>query len=184
MATWCEELTHWESPWCWERLKAGGEGEKGGRDGWTASPTRWTCVWVSFRGDDGQGSLACCSPWGRKESDTTEGLNWTELILELPSDFPYFLQFKSDFCNNEFMISSTVSSHSYFWWFYGDSPSLAAKNIICLIFFIDHLVLFMCRVVFSVAGRGCLSWPVHSLDKTLLAFAMLHFVFQGSIHII
>ena len=27
---------------------------------------------------DGQGSLACCSPWGRKESDTTEQLNWTE----------------------------------------------------------------------------------------------------------
>ena len=30
---------------------------------------------------DGQGSLACCSPWGHKESDTTEQLNWTELIL-------------------------------------------------------------------------------------------------------
>ena len=29
---------------------------------------------------DGQGSLACCSPWGRKESNTTERLNWTELI--------------------------------------------------------------------------------------------------------
>ena len=29
---------------------------------------------------DGQGILACCSPWGRKESDTTEQLNWTELI--------------------------------------------------------------------------------------------------------
>jgi len=27
---------------------------------------------------DGQGSLACCSPWGHKESDTTERLNWTE----------------------------------------------------------------------------------------------------------
>ena len=27
---------------------------------------------------DWQGSLACCSPWGHKESDTTEGLNWTE----------------------------------------------------------------------------------------------------------
>ena len=27
---------------------------------------------------DGQGSLACCSPWGCKESDTTEWLNWTE----------------------------------------------------------------------------------------------------------
>ena len=29
--------------------------------------------------DDGQGSLACCSPWSRKESDMTECLNWTEL---------------------------------------------------------------------------------------------------------
>ena len=28
---------------------------------------------------DGQGRLACCSPWGRKESDTTEGMNRTEL---------------------------------------------------------------------------------------------------------
>ena len=28
---------------------------------------------------DGQGSLACCSPWGRKELDTTEWLNWTKL---------------------------------------------------------------------------------------------------------
>ena len=33
---------------------------------------------------DGQGSLACCSPWGRKESDTTEQLNWTELIRISP----------------------------------------------------------------------------------------------------
>ena len=28
---------------------------------------------------DGQGGLACCSPWGRKESDRTEGLHWTEM---------------------------------------------------------------------------------------------------------
>ena len=27
---------------------------------------------------DGQGGLACCGPWGRKEADTTERLNWTE----------------------------------------------------------------------------------------------------------
>ena len=32
---------------------------------------------------DGQGGLACCSPWGHKESDMTEELNWTELMLEL-----------------------------------------------------------------------------------------------------
>ena len=31
--------------------------------------------------DEGQGSLACCSPWGHKELDTVEQLNWTELTL-------------------------------------------------------------------------------------------------------
>ena len=47
LATWCEELTHWKRPWCWERLKAGGEGDDRGWDGWMASPTGWTWVWVS-----------------------------------------------------------------------------------------------------------------------------------------
>ena len=42
----CEELTHWKRPWCWERLRAGGEGDDRGWDGWTASSTRWTWVWV------------------------------------------------------------------------------------------------------------------------------------------
>ena len=32
---------------------------------------------------EGQGGLVCCSPWGRKESDTTEWLNWTELMIDL-----------------------------------------------------------------------------------------------------
>ena len=45
-ATWCKEPTHWKRPWCWERLKAGGEGDDRGRDGWMASPTQWTWVWV------------------------------------------------------------------------------------------------------------------------------------------
>ena len=40
----CEELTHWKRPWCWEGLGAGGEGDDRGRDGWMASPTRWTWV--------------------------------------------------------------------------------------------------------------------------------------------
>ena len=37
----------------------------------------------------------------------------------------------------------------------------------------------MCRVITCVAGKGCLLWPVCSLDRTLLAFALLHFVLQG-----
>ena len=47
LATWCEELTHWKRPWCWERLKVGGEGDDGGWDGWMASPIRKIWVWAS-----------------------------------------------------------------------------------------------------------------------------------------
>ena len=49
LATWCEELTHLKRPWCWERLRAGGEGDDRGWDGWMASPTQWTWVWVDSR---------------------------------------------------------------------------------------------------------------------------------------
>ena len=49
LATWCEELTHWKRPSCRERLKAGGEGDDRGWDGWTASTTRWTWVWAISR---------------------------------------------------------------------------------------------------------------------------------------
>ena len=44
LATWCEELTNWKRPWCWERLEAGGEGDNRGWDGWMVSPTSW--IWV------------------------------------------------------------------------------------------------------------------------------------------
>ena len=46
LATWCEELTYLKRPCCWERLKAGGEGDDRGWDGWMASLTWRTWVWV------------------------------------------------------------------------------------------------------------------------------------------
>ena len=42
LATWCEELIHLKRPWCWERLKAGGDDREW--DGWMASQTQWTGV--------------------------------------------------------------------------------------------------------------------------------------------
>ena len=45
-AIWCVELTHLKRPWCWERLRAGGEGDNRGWDCWMASSTQWTWVWV------------------------------------------------------------------------------------------------------------------------------------------
>ena len=76
---WCKELTHLKRPWCWERLKAGGERDDRGQDGWMASAIQWTKYEQAPGDGEGQRSLACCSPWGHKELDTTEWLNWTEL---------------------------------------------------------------------------------------------------------
>ena len=46
LATWCNELTHWKRPWCWEILKAGEEGDRRWDD-WMASPIQWAWVWAS-----------------------------------------------------------------------------------------------------------------------------------------
>ena len=47
LATWCKELTHWKRPWCWERLRARGEGRDKGWDSWMVSLTQWTWVWAN-----------------------------------------------------------------------------------------------------------------------------------------
>ena len=96
--TWLEEPTHWKRPWCWEGLGAGGEGDDRGWDGWMASSTRWTWVWVDsgswwwtgrpgvlrFMGSQRIGHdwatelnwtgshVVGYSPWGQKESNMTK----------------------------------------------------------------------------------------------------------------
>ena len=42
LATWWDEMTHWKRLWCWEILRAGGEGDNRGWNSWMASPTQWT----------------------------------------------------------------------------------------------------------------------------------------------
>ena len=80
LVTWCEELTPWRRPWCWERLKAG-EGDDRGWDGWMASLTQWTWVWASFRSWWWTGKPGVLQSMGCKESDMTEQLNRTEVPL-------------------------------------------------------------------------------------------------------
>ena len=62
-----------------ERLRGRGERGDRGLDGWMASPTQWTWVWVNSRSCWWTGRSG--SPWGCKESDTTEQLNWTEPVF-------------------------------------------------------------------------------------------------------
>ena len=64
LATWCKQMTHWKRPWCWERLKAGGEGDNKGWDGWIVSLIQWHELGQTLRYGEGQEGLACCSPWG------------------------------------------------------------------------------------------------------------------------
>ena len=42
-----KKLTHWKRLWCWERSRAGGEGDDRGWDDWTAPLAQWTWVWVN-----------------------------------------------------------------------------------------------------------------------------------------
>ena len=81
------------------------------------------------------------------------------------------------------MIWDMVSSRSCFLWLYRASPSLAAKNIINII---SVLTIWWCScaVISCVVGRGCLLWPAYSHDKTLLAFAPLHFLLQGQTYLL
>ena len=60
----------WKRPWCWERLKVGGEGEDRAWDGWIASPTQWIGVWVS----SGMMMLwKCCSQYASKFGKLSSG---------------------------------------------------------------------------------------------------------------
>ena len=72
-----EELTYWKICWCWERQKAREEGFNREWDSWMVSVTQWTWVCASSGSWWWTGSLVCCSPWGCKESDATEWLNWS-----------------------------------------------------------------------------------------------------------
>ena len=79
---WCEELSHLKRPWCWERLRAGGVGDDRRWDGWMASPTQWTWVWVSsgswwWTGRPGELWLMGSQRVGQ---DCRTEMNWTELI--------------------------------------------------------------------------------------------------------
>ena len=82
-ASWCKELTHWKRPWCWERLKAGGQGDDRGWDGWMASPTWWTWVWVNSR-----------SWWWTGRPDVLQSMGLQRVGHDWVTDLKQLLKFK------------------------------------------------------------------------------------------
>jgi len=78
LATSCKELNHWKRLWCWEGLGAGGEGDDRGWDGWMASPTRWTWVWVDSGSWWWTGRPGVLRFMESQRVGMTEQLSWTE----------------------------------------------------------------------------------------------------------
>ena len=72
--------SHLKRPWCWTRVKAGGEGDNRGWDGWMTSPTRWTWVWVNSRSWWWTGRPGVLQSMGSQRvwQDWETELNWTE----------------------------------------------------------------------------------------------------------
>ena len=94
-ATWCKDLTHLKRPWCWERLKAGEEGDNRGWDGWMASPTQWTWVWVNSRSWWWTGRPGVLQSMGSQRvwyNWVTE-LNWYQIIDFILNDTIEYLSF-------------------------------------------------------------------------------------------
>ena len=80
LAIWWEELAHLKRSGCWERLKVVGEGNDRGWDGWMASLTQWTWVWVNSRSWWWTGRPGLLQSMGlqRVGQDWVAELNWTE----------------------------------------------------------------------------------------------------------
>ena len=116
LATWCEKLTHWKRPWCWERLKAGEEEDDRGWDVWMASQTQWTWVWVSSGSWWWTGKPGVLQSTGsqRVGQDWANKLNWTDwtpvfLLISFTIDWAKML---SDFLFKVLKTNTHTHTHT------------------------------------------------------------------------
>ena len=130
LATWCKDLTHLKRPWCWERLKAGGEADDRGWDGWMASPSWWTWVWVNsgswwWTGKPGvlqsMGSQRVVPDWATELNKTTPLLHSLSASAQLMEALPCNWDLASLWDNsleqmaliiNTGELSPSISAHS------------------------------------------------------------------------
>ena len=122
LATSCEELTYWKRLWCWEGLGAEGEGDDRGWDGWMASRTRWTWVWVNSRSWWWTGRPCVLRFMGsqRVGHDWATELNWTDhggwmSFQKWKSEVGSFLSSLMTFFNWHVLTMYMYYNYQYHW---------------------------------------------------------------------
>jgi len=138
LATWCEELTQWKRPRCWERLRVGGEGDDRGWDGWMASPTQCTWVWVdstSWWWTERPGELRFMGSQRVRHDWTTEP-NWT-------------LRYVPSICNilRVFIMKECIVSDAF----------LASTEVIIWFLFLVLLIWCITFIKFAHVAHACIS---------------------------
>ena len=145
LATSWEELTHWKRLWWWQGLGAGGEGDDRGWDGWMASPTLWTWVWVNSWSWWWTGRPGMLQFMGlqrvRHDHDRVTELNWTELNV------PYYTIWK-------------ISINPLFWFKQAASKSLL-HNL--------HAILSFVLIIGASLGVKLVKNPP-AMQETLVRF--------------
>ena len=111
------KLTHWKRPWSWERLKAGGDRDNRGWDGWVALPTQWTWVWASSRSWWWTGEPGLLQSMGvqRVGHDWVTELNffgWPSLAAQLIKNLPVMQETWVRFLGWEDLLEKGKASHS------------------------------------------------------------------------
>ena len=160
LATWCEELTHWKRPWCWERWKAGGEGDNRAWDGWKASPTQWRWVWAGSRcwwWIAKPGVLQ--SMWSQKswtwQSNWTE-LNWTG-IKRIPDFLKIFWIILTILRPNTFTFCLLKCLQFFFFQFHPSSGHLCKKTIKPTLSQSINFFLVLINLIFSLWSHHVLA---------------------------
>ena len=139
----CEELTHWKRLWCWEGLEAEGEGDDRGWDGWMASPTRWTWVWVnsgSWWWTERPGVLRFMGlqrvghDWATELNRNTGGNTQMNIYL-ISKKYNYFFDLKIShtfwfLCiSNHITIYSWLSKKAGYWYICVSSQAQLVENL-------------------------------------------------------
>ena len=151
-ATWCEELTHLKRPWCWERLRAGGEGNDREWDGWMASPTQWTWVWVDSGSWWSTGRPGVLRSMGLQRVGHDWATELTELIY-ISVDDDYLM------CCVAFLLIYTLQLINFKWYRNCDTNII----FVCLLYLRKNT-----HKEFQLLHKGCIS-----LNLLLCAWAQL-----------